>query len=93
MTWPPVCARCEAGRMLSHEQAARTLNMSVESVRRLLTSREIRSCARDADLVDSLSLETFRSSEREQVGRILQEMVTEAEDMGLYDIEPLPFRR
>jgi hypothetical protein len=74
MTWPPVCARCEAGRMLSHEQAARTQNTSAESIRRLHTSGEIRSYARDADLVDSLSLETFRSSEREQVGRILQEL-------------------
>jgi hypothetical protein len=40
-----------------------------------------------------LSVEAFRTAERERVGRILQEMVTEAEDMGLYDIEPLPFRR
>lgn len=79
--------------MLSHEAAARTLNMSVESVRRLLTSGEIMACASDDDLVDSLSVETFRTAERERVGKILQEMVREAEDMGLYDIDPLLFRR
>ena len=28
-----------------------------------------------------------------RVGKILQEMVTEVEDLGLYDIEPLPFGR
>ena len=59
----------------------------------LLTSGEITACASDDDLIDSLSVETFRSAERERVGKILQTMVTEAEDMGLYDIEPLPFRR
>ncbi len=79
--------------MLSHEEAARTLNMSVESVRRLLASGEITACASDADLVDSLNVVAFHSTERARVGKIHQEMVTEAEDMGLYDIEPLPFRR
>jgi hypothetical protein len=79
--------------MLSHEEAARTLNMNVEAIRRLLTSGEITACANDNDLVDSGSVEAFRTAERERVGRILQEMVTEAEDMGLYVIEPLPFRR
>ena len=79
--------------MLSHEEAARTLNMNVESVRRLLTSGEITACPSDHDLVDSRSVEVFRSAERERIGKILQEMVTEAEDMGLYDIGPLPFRR
>ena len=67
--------------------------MSVESVRRLLASGEITACATGDDLIDSHSVETFRSAERERVGKILQEMVREAEDMGLYDIEPLPFRR
>ena len=67
--------------------------MNVETIRRLLTSGEITACANDNDLVDSGSVEAFRTAERERVGRILQEMVTEAEDMGLYDIEPLPFRR
>ena len=67
--------------------------MSVDSVRRLLTSGEITACASDANLVDSLSVEAFHSAERARVGKILQEMVTEAEDMGLYDIEPLTFRR
>ncbi len=67
--------------------------MSGESVRRLLASGEITACASDDDIVDSLSVEAFRSAERERVGKILQEMVTAAEDMGLYDIEPLPFRR
>jgi hypothetical protein len=93
MSGPTGSERREHWPMLSHEEAARTLNMSVESVRRLLASGEITSCASDADLVDGLSVEVFRSSERERVGKILQEMVTEAEDMGLYDIEPLPFRR
>ena len=79
--------------MMSHEETARTLNMSLESVRRLLISGEIRACASDDDLVDSLSVEAFRNAERKRVGKILQEMVTEAEEMGLYDIEPLPFRR
>ena len=79
--------------MLSHDEAAMTLNISVESVRRLLTTGEITVCASDDDLVDSLSVEVFRSAERERFGKILQEMVREAEDMGLYDIEPLPFRR
>ena len=79
--------------MLSHEEAARTLNMSVESVRRLLTSGEITACASDDDLVDGLSVEKFRIAEHERVGEILQEMVREAEDTGLYDIEPLPSRR
>ncbi len=88
----PDCARREHGRMLSQEEAATTLNMNVESVRRLLTTGEITACASDADLIDSLSVEAFRSAERERVGKILQEMVTEAEDMGFYDIEPRPFR-
>ena len=70
-----------------------TLNVSVETVRRLLAFGEIAACASDADLVDSLSVKAFRSAERERVGKILQEMVTDAEDMGLYDTEPLPFRR
>ena len=35
----------------------------------------------------------FPQPERERIGKILQEMVTEAEEVGLYDIEPLPFRR
>ena len=78
--------------MLRHEEAATTLNMNVESVRRLLTTGEITACASDADLIDSLSVEAFRSAERERVGKILQEMVTDAEDMGLYDIVPLAFR-
>jgi hypothetical protein len=77
--------------MQSHEEAARTLNISVASLRRLLATGEITACAGDADLVDSV--EAFRGQERERVGKILQELVTEAEDMGLYDIEPLPFRR
>ena len=67
--------------------------MSVESVRRLLASGEITACATGDDLIDVHSLETFHSAERERVGKILQKMVREAEDMGLYDIEPLPFRR
>ena len=67
--------------------------MSVESVRRLLTSGEITACGSDDDLIESLSVEAFHSAESERVGKILQELVTEAEDMGLYDIEPLPFRR
>ena len=78
---------------MSLEEAARTLNMSVESVRRLRTSGEITASAGDDDLVDGPSVEAFRSAERERVGKILQEMVTEAEDMGLYDIDPLPFLR
>ena len=89
---PDIAGR-EHGRMLSHDEAAMTLNISVESVRRLLTTGEITVCASDDDLVDSLSVEVFRSAERERFGKILQEMVREAEDMGLYDIEPLPFRR
>ena len=79
--------------MLSHEETARTLNMSVESVRRLRTSGEITASVGDDDFVDGPSVEAFRSAERERVGKILQEMVTEAEDMGLYDIDPLPFLR
>ena len=67
--------------------------MSVESVRRLLTTGEITACGSDADLIDSLSVEAFSSCEHERVGKILQEMVSEAEDMGLYDIEPLRFQR
>jgi hypothetical protein len=79
--------------MMSHEQAARALNVSVEAVRRLLVSGEIRASLDDDDLLDSASVETFHAAERERVGLILQEMVRDAEDMGLYDIEPLPFRR
>lgn len=79
--------------MLYHEEAARILNVSVQTVRRLRASGEIAACASDADLVDSRSVEAFHSAERKRVGKILQEMVTEAEDMGLYDIEPLPFER
>jgi hypothetical protein len=79
--------------MLSLEEAARTLNVSVQTVRRLLASGEIAACASDADLVDCASVETFRTAERKRVGKILREMVTEAEDMDLYDIEPLPFER
>lgn len=87
------CARCEHGRMLSHEAAARTLNIGVESLRALLASGEITVCADDDDLIDSVSVETFRCAERERIGKILQEMTREAEDMSLYDIEPIPFRR
>jgi hypothetical protein len=76
---------------MSHEEAAKTLKMSVESVRCLLDSGEINACASDAGLVDSRSVEAFGIAERERVGKILQEMVTEAEDIGLYDIDPFRF--
>ena len=63
------------------------------SMRQECARGDTTACASDADLVDSLSVEAFHSAERARVGKILQEMVTEAEDMGLYDIEPLTFRR
>ncbi len=56
--------------------------MRVESVRRLLTSGEITACASDHDFVDSLSVEVFHCAERERIGKVLQEMVREAEDMA-----------
>jgi hypothetical protein len=79
--------------MMSYEQAARALNVNVDAVRRLLASGEITASPDNSDLLDRASVESFHAAERERVGLILQEMVREAEDMGLYDIEPLPFRR
>ena len=78
--------------MMSHERETIARKMSVETIRRLVTLGEITACLKDHDPVDSDLVETFRTAERGRVGKILQEIVTEAEDMGLYDIEPLPFR-
>lgn len=93
MTRREPCLRCEHGRMLSHQQAATILNMSVETVHRLLASGDLATSVYGGSLVDSVSVEAFRVAERKRVGQVMQAMVTDAEDMGLYDVEPLPFKR
>ncbi len=67
--------------------------MRVELVRALLAAGEIAVCAGEEEFIDSDGVESFWNTERDRIGKVLQEMVREAEDMGLYDIEPLPFRR
>jgi hypothetical protein len=84
---------CKYWRMLSYGQAARALNMSVTSVLAPLASGELAACAEDVTLIDSISVEAFRDAERTRMGAILQEMAVDAEDLGLYDLEPLQFRR
>jgi hypothetical protein len=79
--------------MLSVEQAATILNLSAETVHPLLASGDLATSVSGASLVDSDSVEAFRVAERKRIGQVLQEMVTDAEDMGLYDVEPLPFKR
>ena len=67
--------------------------MRVESVHRLLTSGEITACVSDEDLIDSVSVETFRSAERDRIGKILQEMVTEPRRWASTTSSRFRFRR
>ena len=75
------------------QQAARILNVSRPTAARLFDLGEITShkvgSHRRAKLKDVVA---FRDAEATSRRKVLDEMVREAEEMGLYDIEPLPFR-
>ena len=79
---------------VSTQQAARILNVSRPTAVRLFDTGEITShkigSHRRAKLKDVL---TYRDTEAAGRRAVLDEMVRDAEDMGLYDVEPLPFRR
>ncbi len=79
---------------VSTQQAARILNVSRPTAVRLFDTGEITShkvgSHRRAKLKDVLS---YRDTEAARRRAVLDQMVRDAEDMGLYDIEPLPFRR
>ena len=79
---------------VSTQQAARILNVSRPTAVRLFDAAEIPSnkvgSHRRAKLKDVL---TYRDTEAARRRAVLDEMVRDAEDMGLYDVEPLPFRR
>ncbi len=79
---------------VSTQQAARILNVSRPTAVRLFDTGEITShkvgSHRRAKLKDVLE---YRDAEAACRRAVLDEMVRDAEDIGLYDIEPLPFRR
>ena len=79
---------------VSTQQAARILNVSRPTAVRLFDTSEITShkvgSHRRAKLKDVLE---YRDTEASRRRAALDEMVRDAEDMGLSDIEPPPFRR
>jgi excisionase family DNA binding protein len=79
---------------VSTQQAARILNVSRPTAVRLFDTGEIAShkigSHRRARLKDVVE---YRDAEAARRRAALDEMVRDAEDMGLYDVEPLPFRR
>ena len=79
---------------VSTQQAARILNVSRPTAVRLFDTGEIIShkvgSHRRAKLKDVVE---YRDAEAQRRRAALDEMVRDAEDSGLYDVEPLPFRR
>jgi excisionase family DNA binding protein len=79
---------------VSTQQAARILNVSRPTAARLFDTGEIHShkvgSHRRAKLKDVIE---YRDAEAVRRRAALDEMVRDAEEAGLYDIEPLPFRR
>ncbi len=79
---------------VSTQQAARILNVSRPTAVRLFDAGEIAShkvgSHRRAKLKDVL---TYRDAEATRRRAVLDQMVRDAENMGLHDVEPLPFRR
>ena len=79
---------------VSTQQTARILNVSRPTAVRLFDTGEITShkvgSHRRAKLKDVVE---YRDAEAQRRRAALDEMVRDAEDSGLYDVEPLPFRR
>ena len=79
---------------VSTQRAARILNVSRPTAVRLFDTGEITShrvgSHRRARLIDVLA---YRDAEAARRRAVLDEIVRDAEEMGLYDIEPVPFRR
>lgn len=79
---------------VSTQQAARMLNVSRPTAVRLFDTGEITShkvgSHRRARLKDVLE---YRDAEAARRRAVLDEMVRDAEDMGVNDVEPVPFRR
>ena len=78
-------------KMLTHEQAARALNISVASVRELFASGDLTSCLESPDLIDTASVEAFGTVEHERRQELLRLMTEYAEDIGLCDTHPTAF--